>query len=204
MHRSLKAGLDDIGLGVLYGLYDYKFDTLAMVAHAQHLNDTFNVGPHTLSVPRLKKAHNAPTSENVPNPVNDEDFKKVVAILRLAVPYTGMILSTRESIGLRNELLKMGISQLSAGSCTDPGGYHKQHAEAVAAKKGGCGCGSGHDKCGDGKKHTEQFEISDDRTLDEVIYGLLQDGYVPSQCTSCYGTGRTGETFMGWAKTGDI
>lgn len=110
MHRSLKAGLDDIGIGVLYGLYDYKFDTLAMVAHAQHLNDTVGVGPHTISVPRIKPANNAPTSQNVPNPVNDEEFKKIVAVLRLAVPYTGMILSTRESIEMRNDLLKMGIS----------------------------------------------------------------------------------------------
>lgn len=187
MHRSLKAGLDDIGLGVLYGLYDYKFDTLAMVAHAQHLNDVFNVGPHTISVPRLKRANNAPTSTNVPYPVNDEDFKKIVAVLRLAVPYTGMILSTRESTELRSELLKMGISQLSAGSCTDPGGYAKQ-AQANKA----------------GHQSTEQFEIADERNLDEIVYALLQDGYMPSQCTSCYGNGRTGETFMGWAKTGDI
>ncbi|CAL6053450.1 FeFe-hydrogenase_assembly protein HydG [Hexamita inflata] len=185
MHRSLKAGLDDIGIGVLYGLYDYKFDTLAMVAHAQHLNDTVGVGPHTISVPRIKPANNAPTSQNVPNPVNDEEFKKIVAVLRLAVPYTGMILSTRESIEMRNDLLKMGISQLSAGSCTDPGGYAKK------AKEGS-------------HQHTEQFELADERSLDQIILGLIEDGFVPSQCTSCYGLGRTGEVFMNWAKTGDI
>lgn len=110
MHRSLMGGLDDVGMGVLYGLYDYKFDTLSMVAHAQHLNDTFNVGPHTLSVPRIKPANNAPDSVNVPHPVNDDEFRKIVAILRLSVPYTGMILSTREPKEMRNELLRMGIS----------------------------------------------------------------------------------------------
>ena len=110
MHRSLMGGIDDVGLGVLYGLYDYKFDTLAMVAHAHHLNDTYNIGPHTLSVPRIKPANNAPDSQNVPNPVSDDEFKKIVAVLRLAVPYTGMILSTRETKEMRNELLRMGIS----------------------------------------------------------------------------------------------
>lgn len=123
MHRSLKAGVDDVGLGVLYGLYDYKFDTLAMIAHAQHLNDYCGVGPHTISVPRIQPACNAPDSINVPNPVNDEDFKKIVCIIRLSVPYTGMILSTRESVEMRNELIKMGVSQISAHSSTDPGGY---------------------------------------------------------------------------------
>lgn len=109
-HRSLMAGLDDVGLGVLYGLYDHKFDTLAMIAHANHLNDYMGVGPHTISVPRIKPANNAPDSQQVPYPVDDDEFKKLVCILRLAVPYTGMILSTRESPKLRAELLKMGIS----------------------------------------------------------------------------------------------
>lgn len=184
-HRSIQAGIDDVGLGVLYGLFDHKFDTLAMVAHAHHLNDLYGVGPHTLSVPRIKPANNAPTSKDVPFPVSDDEFKKIVAILRLAVPYTGMILSTRESIEMRNDLLKMGISQLSAGSCTDPGGYSKkkQHNQ---------------------HESTEQFSLGDERNLDEVVLGLLKDGFLPSQCTSCYGLGRTGETFMNWAKTGAI
>lgn len=110
MHRSLMGKIDDVGLGVLYGLYDYKFDTLAMVMHAHHFNDMYNIRPHTLLVSRIKPTNNAPDSQIVPNPVDDEELKKIVAILRLAVPYTGMILSTRETKELRNELLKMGIS----------------------------------------------------------------------------------------------
>ncbi|KAH0570029.1 FeFe-hydrogenase assembly protein HydG [Spironucleus salmonicida] len=182
-HRSLLGGLDDIGLGVLYGLYDYKFDTLAMIAHANHLNDTMGVGPHTISVPRIRPANNAPVSENVPYPVNDDQFKDLVAILRLSVPYTGMILSTRENQQMRKDLLNLGISQLSAGSATDPGGY--------AARKGN-------------KKSTAQFSLEDERPLQDVVQSLIEDGFLPSQCTSCYGLGRTGETFMSWAKTGDI
>lgn len=180
-HRALHGGIDDYGMGVLYGLYDYKYETLGLIMHAMHMNDTRGVGPHTLSVPRIKPALNAPVAQNVPFPVNDSEFKKIVAVLRLAVPYTGMILSTRESRELRNELLQLGISQLSAGSATEPGGYSR-----------------------DDKDSSAQFELADHRTVSEVVEDLIDSGFVPSQCTSCYKFGRTGEVFMDWAKSGNI
>lgn len=179
--RALAAGIDDIGMGVLYGIYDYKYDTLALLAHAHYLDRTYGVGPHTLSIPRLRPAPGSLLQE-APYPVGDRDFKKIVAVLRLAVPYTGLILSTREAPELRDELLHLGISQISAGSATSPGGYREVKAGEPA----------------------EQFAIEDHRTLDEVITCILRAGFIPSFCTACYRSGRTGERFMQLAKTGNI
>ncbi|MFZ5626195.1 MAG: [FeFe] hydrogenase H-cluster radical SAM maturase HydG [Bacillota bacterium] len=180
--RALQAGIDDIGMGVLYGLYDHRYDTLALLAHAHYLDRTYGVGPHTLSVPRLRPAPGSQLHA-APYPVSDRDFKKIVAILRLAVPYTGLILSTRETPALRDELLHLGISQISAGSATSPGGYRERARTADP---------------------TEQFVIEDHRTLDEVITCVLQAGFIPSFCTACYRSGRTGERFMQLAKSGNI
>ncbi|MBN3033871.1 MAG: [FeFe] hydrogenase H-cluster radical SAM maturase HydG [Candidatus Saganbacteria bacterium] len=181
--RAQQAGIDDIGAGVLFGLYDYKFEVLALQYHSMHLEKEYGSGPHTISVPRLEPALNAPAANCPPHPVSDEEFKKLVAIIRLAVPYTGMILSTREAPALRDELVGLGISQLSAGSRTYPGGYKDQLAHVEVE---------------------EQFQIEDTRPLDQVIYDLCKIGYIPSFCTACYRLGRTGENFMGFAKTGFI
>jgi 2-iminoacetate synthase len=183
MDRAIEAGIDDVGIGVLYGLYDHRFETLAMLQHVLHLEENFGgVGPHTISIPRLEPAYNAPLSSlNSPWNVADEDFKVVVAVLRLAVPYTGIILSTRESAEMRRELFDLGVSQLSAGSRTDPGGYLR------------------------GEHHTaEQFQLGDTRPLDEVVRDILSLGYLPSFCTACYRSGRTGDRFMELAKAGNI
>jgi 2-iminoacetate synthase len=183
MDRAMEAGIDDVGIGVLYGLYDYRFETLAMLQHIRHLEEHFDgVGPHTISVPRLEPALHAPLDQhNSPWAVPDEDFMTMVAILRLAVPYTGMILSTRENPSLRRILFDYGVSQISAGSRTDPGGYRQiEHAEA------------------------EQFQLGDHRPVDEVVRDVVSLGYMPSFCTSCYRSGRTGDRFMDLAKTGAI
>lgn len=186
MDRAMKAGIDDVGIGVLYGLYDYKYETVAMFLHAEHLDRDCGVGPHTISVPRLRPAGSV-NLQNFPHLVGDEDFKKVIAIIRLAVPYTGMILSTREEPELRDELINYGISQISAGSCTGVGGYHHNRQ---------------HEACGpnDGR----QFEPSDQRSPDEIIRMLCGKGFVPSYCTACYRQGRTGDRFMALAKSGEI
>jgi [FeFe] hydrogenase H-cluster radical SAM maturase HydG len=181
MDRAQIAGLDDVGLGALLGLYDHRFEALAMLQHAQHLDRTYGTGPHTLSFPRMRPATGTPLSERPPFPVGDRDFKKLVAVLRCAVPYTGMIISTRESQAMRRELLRLGISQLSAASSTEVGSYEKES---------------------DGSRG--QFSLFDQRPLDSVVAELMQDGYVPSWCTACYRLGRTGEAFMKWAKTGEI
>lgn len=180
MDRAMEAGIDDVGLGVLFGLNDYREEVLAMLTHAQHLEQTFGAGPHTLSVPRLEPADGAPAAMQPPHPVSDQDFKKIVAILRLAVPYTGIILSTRETAEMRSQLLDLGISQMSAGSHTEPGGY-ADHDGSVS-----------------------QFSVGDHRTLDDVIADIAQHGYVPSFCTGCYRRGRTGRDFMDLAKPGLI
>ncbi len=182
MSRAFKAGIDDLGIGVLLGLYNYKFEILAMLMHAQYLEKNFGVGPHTVSVPRIEPAHNAPVSQNLPNPVTDNEFRKIVAILRLAVPYTGIILSTRETGELRNELLDLGVSQISAGSKTNPGGYTSEEPT----------------------ENKEQFSLHDSRTMRQVILDMLEIGYIPSFCTACYRTGRTGKDFMDMAKPGLI
>ncbi len=174
------AGIDDVGIGVLYGLYDYKFETLALLSQAKYLDDKYGVGPHTISIPRLEPAAGCSFSDLEKYRMTDEQFKLVVAVLRLAVPYTGMILSTREMPALRDELVELGVSQLSAGSKTEPGGY--------ANPKDAAG----------------QFVISDERSLDEVISALAAKGFLPSFCTSCYRSLRTGESFMALSKTGHI
>ena len=180
MDRALEAGLDDVGLGVLYGLYDWRFETVALLVHARHLDKTYGVGPHTISFPRLRPAYGM-SLEDFPYLVPDEDFKRIVACVRLAVPYTGMILSTREVAVFREEVIALGISQISAGSRTGLGEYSKSSVS-----------------------DTPQFEIGDTRSLDEVIRSLLPQGYIPSFCTACYRSGRTGEEFMALAKTAHI
>lgn len=185
MDRAMEGGIDDVGLGVLYGLYDYKYETVAMLLHAQHLEEKFGVGPHTVSVPRLKRAEGVDL-DKFPYLVSDEDFKKIVAILRLSLPYTGMILSTREEPKFRDEVIALGISQISAGSCTGVGGYVEYYK------------GEHHDD------EKPQFEVGDHRSPLEIIKSLLRGGYIPSYCTACYREGRTGDRFMRLAKTGQI
>ncbi len=182
MDRAQKAGIDDIGIGALFGLYDYKFDVIGMLLHADYLDKKYGVGPHTVSVPRLNPALGTPLDE-VPYAVSDEDFKKLVAVLRLAIPYTGMILSTRESTEMRNELFEHGVSQISAGSRTTPGGYDKKEKN---------------------KEELAQFSLHDLRPIDEIITSIAKDGYIPSFCTACYRLGRTGKDFMDLAKPGKI
>lgn len=180
MDRAFKAGIDDVGIGVLFGLYDYQFEVLALLSHIEHLETTFGLGPHTISIPRLEPASGTDLPEKSPYKVSDADFKKLVAILRLAVPYTGIILSTRENAELRRELLSLGVSQISAGSRTNPGGYQ------------------------DNDNSLEQFSLGDHRSLDDVMYDLLSMGFTPSFCTACYRSGRTGLDFMEFAKPGQI
>lgn len=182
MDRAQIAGIDDVGIGALFGLFDYRFEVLGLLLHAEYLDKTFGVGPHTISVPRLNPALGTPVQEP-PYPVNDEDFKKLVAVLRLAVPYTGMILTTRESEEMRNELFLHGVSQISAGSRTTPGGY-EQNKER--------------------EHELEQFSLHDVRPIDEIITGIARKGYIPSFCTACYRLGRTGKDFMDLAKPGKI
>lgn len=179
--RAFEAGIDDIGIGVLYGLYDYRFETLALLSHIQYLEKKFNVGPHTISVPRIEPAQGVDFKS--PYMVSDREFKKIVAVLRIAVPYTGIILSTRETAVLRDELFSLGISQVSAGSRTAPGGYSAVNNNAHA---------------------DVQFTIGDQRGLDEVIGSLIEKGFIPSFCTACYRSSRTGEAFMNLAKPGII
>jgi 2-iminoacetate synthase len=182
--RAMTAGIDDVGVGALFGLYDWKYDTLGMLMHAEHLEAALGVGPHTLSVPRIRAAEGV-DAKDYPYLVADADFKKVVAVLRLAAPYAGMILSTREPMGYRDEVIALGISQVSAGSCTGVGGYahtHKLGFEDVVP----------------------QFLPEDHRSPIEVLKDLLKDGYIPSYCTACYREGRTGDRFMRLAKSGQI
>ncbi|MFH0888889.1 MAG: [FeFe] hydrogenase H-cluster radical SAM maturase HydG [Planctomycetota bacterium] len=175
--RAFKAGLDDVGIGALFGLYDWRFEVLGLVVHAQYLDNKYDVGPHTISVPRICSA---PSVAYKPEYlVSDNDFLKLIAILRLAVPYTGMIISTRESAGIRKKAFKTGISQSSAGSVTVTGGYGKQ-------------------------KSQPQFAIHDTRPLIEVIKDVMKDKLIPSFCTACYRIGRTGERFMKLSKPGEI
>lgn len=184
MHRAMQGGIDDVGFGVLYGLYDYKYETIAMLMHAEHLEASFGVGPHTVSVPRIRAAEGVDLKQ-YPHLVSDEDFKKIVAVLRLSVPYAGMILSTREEADFRDEVLSLGISQVSAGSCTGVGGYVEEHRLKNSNEK-------------------PQFEIGDHRSPLEVVKSLAKGGYLPSYCTACYRAGRTGDRFMRLAKTGQI
>ncbi len=185
MDRAMKGGIDDVGIGVLYGLADYRFDTLAVMAHGAHLEERYGCGPHTVSVPRLEPASGAPVSTHVPYPVQDEVFKQIVATIRVSMPYTGIILSTRESRNMRTELFRYGVSQISAGSRTSPGGY-------------------GDDEATEKEEKEAQFTLGDHRSLEEVIYSLTEDGYIPSFCTGCYRRGRVGADFMDLAKPGLI
>jgi len=183
LHRAMKAGIDDLGIGVLFGLFDYRFEILAMMQHIRELEEQFGVGPHTISVPRLEPATGSDLAAHPPFPVSDIDFRKIVAILRLAVPYTGIIMSTRETAKMRRETFALGVSQISAGSRTNPGGYEHEEDE--------------DDPSG-------QFSLGDHRPLDEVIRDVAKMGYIPSFCTACYRLGRTGQDFMDLAKPGDI
>lgn len=181
MDRAMEGGIDDVGLGVLFGLADYRFEILALMEHAHHLEEAFGCGPHTISFPRIEPAEGAPLPDNIPHKVSDDDFKKIIAIIRIALPYTGIILSTRENDDMRTELFNYGISQISAGSRTNPGAYASE------------------------EEHTgSQFQLGDHRTLDEVVSGMIDSGYIPSFCTGCYRKGRVGHDFMDLAKPGLI
>ncbi|MDD3281664.1 MAG: [FeFe] hydrogenase H-cluster radical SAM maturase HydG [Bacteroidales bacterium] len=183
MDRAMEGGIDDVGLGVLFGLADYRFEILALMEHANHLEEAFGCGPHTISFPRIEPAEGAPLPEHIPHKVSDDDFKKIIAIIRIALPYTGIILSTRETDELRTELFNYGISQISAGSRTNPGAYANDTK---------------------GHKTGSQFQLGDHRTLDEVISSMIDSGYIPSFCTGCYRKGRVGHDFMDLAKPGLI
>jgi 2-iminoacetate synthase len=181
MDRAMEAGIDDVGIGALLGLGDWRFDTLGMMRHIAHLEERFGVGCHTISVPRMEPAHGSSISEQPPHLVSDADFKKIIAVLRLAVPYTGIIVSTRESPGIRRESFSLGVSQVSGGSRTTPGGYTEIRQEEPG-----------------------QFQMGDHRSLDEVVRDIAEVGYTPSFCTACYRMGRTGRDFMDLAKPGLI
>jgi 2-iminoacetate synthase len=180
--RAFEAGIDDVGAGVLFGLADWKFEVLSLIIHNEYLEKKFGVGFHTISVPRLKKAEGMDLKD-FPNIINDEDFKRLVTVIRLSVPYVGIILSTRETKEMREELISYGVSQVSAGSKTDVGGYHDEDEEDVAP---------------------DQFELSDERSVREVNKDLIEKGFIPSYCTACYRKGRTGDRFMSLAKSGNI
>ncbi len=181
MDRAMEGGIDDVGLGVLFGLELYKYEFAGLIMHAEHLEAVHGVGPHTISVPRLKRADDI-DPDKFDNGISDEIFKKIIACIRIAVPYTGMIISTRESAKVRGEALELGISQISGASRTSVGGYAEEERP--------------HD--------TEQFDVSDERTLDEVVGWLMEMGHIPSFCTACYREGRTGDRFMSLCKTGQI
>lgn len=186
MHRAMEAGIHDVGIGALFGLGDWRFELLAMMEHARDLERLYDCGPHTVSVPRIEPAEGAPVANHVPHPVSDDDFKKIVAIIRIALPYTGIILSTRESEEMRTELFRYGISQISAGSRTNPGAYAEEAEHPDEHTMGA------------------QFALGDHRSLAEVIEKLVDDEYVPSFCTGCYRKGRVGADFMDLAKPGLI
>lgn len=210
MDRAMEAGIDDVGIGVLFGLYNYRFEVLGLLYHAIHLDTTFGVGPHTISVPRLRPARGV-TLARFPYLVSDRDFKKLVAILRLAVPYTGMILSTRERPGFRDEVFAVGISQISAGSRTGVGAYRKESPGGGDGAPCGASTGAANAAADtaaatttDESDDSAQFAVDDHRSPDEIIASLARSGYIPSYCTACYRKGRTGDRFMQFAKTGEI
>ena len=182
MDRAMEAGIDDVGCGVLFGLNMYKYDFVGLLMHAEHLEARFGVGPHTISVPRICPADDIDTAD-FSNAVPDELFEKIIAVIRIAVPYTGMIISTRESPKCREKVLDLGISQISGGSRTSVGGYVEE--ETI-------------------DENSAQFDVSDRRTLDQVVNWLLDLGYIPSFCTACYREGRTGDRFMSLCKSGQI
>lgn len=182
MDRAMTAGIDDVGIGVLFGLELYKYEFAGLLMHVEHLEARFGVGPHTISVPRVKKADDIDPDE-FDNGIDDDTFAKIVALIRVAVPYTGMIISTRESAKCRERLLNLGISQISGGSRTSVGGYAEEEPE---------------------DESSAQFDVSDSRTLDQVVRWLMELGYIPSFCTACYREGRTGDRFMSLLKSGQI
>ncbi len=182
MDRAMEAGIDDVGIGVLFGLNLYRYDFVGLLMHAEHLEAAFGVGPHTISVPRIRPADDI-NPEDFPNGISEEMFEKIVTVLRIAVPYTGMIISTRESESSRARVLQLGISQISGASSTSVGGY--DHRE-------------------DENDDSSQFEVSDKRTLDEIVNWLLSNNFIPSFCTACYREGRTGDRFMSLVKSGQI
>ena len=182
MDRAMEGGIDDVGCGVLFGLNLYRYDFVGLLMHAEHLEAVHGVGPHTISVPRIRPADDIDPS-SFSNAIDDDTFAKLVAVIRIAVPYTGMIVSTRESQESRERVLDLGISQISGASCTSVGGYEKKERP---------------------EENSAQFDVNDTRTLDEVVEWLLDLGYVPSFCTACYRAGRTGDRFMALCKSGQI
>ena len=181
MDRAMETGIDDVGCGVLFGLDKYRYELVGIIMHAEHLEAKFGVGPHTISVPRVCPADDIDPAEL--NAISDEIFQKIVAVIRIAVPYTGMIVSTRESQKVREKVLDLGISQISGGSRTSVGGYVEEEPE---------------------EENSSQFDVTDRRSLDEVVNWLLGMGYIPSFCTACYREGRTGDRFMSLLKSGQI
>ena len=182
MDRAMDGGIDDVGCGVLFGLSPYLYDFIGILMHAEHLEAAKGVGPHTISVPRIRAADDI-NPDAFPNAISDDTFEKIVAILRIAVPYTGLIISTRESKEARRRVLNLGVSQISGGSRTSVGGYVKQETT---------------------EENSAQFDVNDNRSLDEVVNWLLEMGYIPSFCTACYREGRTGDRFMKLVKSGQI
>ncbi|MCI6616475.1 [FeFe] hydrogenase H-cluster radical SAM maturase HydG [Ruminococcus sp.] len=182
MDRAMEGGIDDVGIGVLFGLELYRYELAGILMHAEHLEAVHGVGPHTISVPRIRRADDI-DPDVFDNGIDDETFAKIVAIIRIAVPYTGMIISTRESQSVREKVLKLGVSQISGGSRTSVGGYVEPEEE---------------------DENSAQFDVSDQRSLDEVVRWLMELGYIPSFCTACYREGRTGDRFMSLCKNGQI
>lgn len=182
MDRAMEGGIDDVGIGVLFGLNHYRYDFTGLLMHAEHLEASFGVGPHTISVPRIRNAEDIDAS-SFEDAISDELFERIVAVIRIAVPYTGMIISTRESKATREKVLKLGVSQISGGSRTSVGGYAEGEPEG---------------------ENSAQFDVSDTRTLDQVVNWLLDQGMIPSFCTACYREGRTGDRFMKLVKSGQI
>jgi iron-only hydrogenase maturation rSAM protein hydG len=181
MDRAMKGGIDDVGLGVLFGLERYRYEFAGLLMHAEHLEAVHGVGPHTISVPRIKRADDI-DPRAFDNGISDEIFAKLCALIRISVPYTGMIISTRENQAVREKVIRLGVSQISGGSRTSVGGYTELERPT----------------------DTEQFDVSDQRTLDEVVHWLMDLGYIPSFCTACYREGRTGDRFMALCKSGQI
>ena len=182
MDRAMQGGIDDVGLGVLFGLQTYPYELAGLLMHAEHLEATYGVGPHTISVPRIKHADDIDPNA-FDNSIDDETFAKICTVIRIAVPYTGMIMSTREGKAVRERALQLGISQVSGASCTSVGGYDTPEPES---------------------ENSAQFDVRDRRTLDEVVRWLMELGYIPSFCTACYRAGRTGDRFMSLCKSGQI
>lgn len=182
MDRAMEGGIDDVGIGVLFGLEKYRYEFVGLLMHAEHLEAVHGVGPHTISVPRVRKADDI-DPDAFDNGIDDDTFAKIVACIRISVPYTGMIISTRESQKCRERLLHLGVSQISGGSRTSVGGYEKEELP---------------------EENSAQFDVSDTRTLDQVVQWLMELGYIPSFCTACYRMGRTGDRFMSLCKSGEI